>query len=92
MEPYVTELVSVCESVRCVRIEKLGLEDVYCLKVPKVGHFQIEGGLVSKNCDALRLACMERPIVRTPIEEKPFHGRLTFNELIKLDELESEDD
>ncbi|TXG75825.1 hypothetical protein E6Q11_06430 [Candidatus Dojkabacteria bacterium] len=91
-EPYVTELVSGCESVRCVRIEKLGLEDVYCLRVPNVGHFQIEGGLVSKNCDALRLACMERPIVRTPVEEKPFHGRLTFNELIKLDELNSEDD
>lgn len=43
-------------------------------------------------CDCLRLACTHRSIVRTPVEEKPFHGRLTFNELIKLDELESEDD
>jgi hypothetical protein len=38
-------------------IEEDGIEDVYCINVPKTGNF-IANGIVVKNCDALRYACV----------------------------------
>lgn len=40
---------------RCVRVEPAGRSDVYCMTVPGVHNFAVEGGLIVSNCmDATR--------------------------------------
>ena len=46
-----------------MRVERLSERaDVYCLTVPSIGHFAVEGGILVSNCgDEWRYACMSRP-------------------------------
>jgi hypothetical protein len=55
---------------RCVGVEKHSeKQDVYCLEVPTIRAFLIEGGITVHNCsDAVRYLCMARPWVED--EEK----------------------
>lgn len=59
--------------VRCVSVERLTERaDVYCLTVPSLGRFAIEGGLIVANCaDEWRYACMSRPWTPPARELKP---------------------
>ena len=40
----------IAEPVRCVRVEPAGKSDVYCLTVPSLSAFTIEGGIAVHNC------------------------------------------
>ena len=65
-------------------VEDAGVADVYCMRVPTLGHFCIENGLVVSNCaDALRYAAMSWPIeVQTERVKDDVRDIRTFNELI----------
>jgi len=58
-------------SVRVVSVAPAGKADVYCLTVPSMGYFAIEGGIVAKNCaDEARYCMMSRPWIAKQAEEK----------------------
>ena len=78
------------QEIHCLHIEKLiARGDVYCLTVPGIGHFAIEGGIIVSNCgDEWRYACMSRPWVKPSEHQtviKP-QGAVTIGEYIKMAE------
>lgn len=79
-------VVTTAKHVRCVSVEPVQNEDVFCITVPKTGYFIIENGVAVSNCgDSVRYACMSRPWVRpqTIIEPPKFATQMTFNELLQ---------
>jgi hypothetical protein len=40
--------------VQVLRVEDAGTEDVYCLTVPDMGCFAMEGGVILRQCDEMR--------------------------------------
>jgi hypothetical protein len=73
--------------VRCVSVEPLNArQDVYCITVPKTGHFALGNGLIVSNCgDEVRYACMSRPWTRKAPFIEPIRGsnEMTMDELVK---------
>lgn len=39
-------------------------QDVWCINVPRAGHFSLANGAIVKNCDALRYMCLSLPKTR----------------------------
>jgi hypothetical protein len=60
-------------------VEDAGRADVYCLTVPATGAFCIEGGIVVKNCDALRYGCLYRSWIKTEPPPTPQSDRWSRN-------------
>jgi hypothetical protein len=55
--------------VRCVSVERLSeRRDVYCLTVPDIECFAIEGGFIVHNC---RYAVLSRPYIPAPHKDAP---------------------
>lgn len=71
---------------RCVSVERLGSEPVYCLNVPETQSFTVCGLIVHNCADEWRYACMSRPYTAPkPEPDKPIRGvrDMTLNELFK---------
>ena len=71
------------QTLRVLSVEPAGRADVYCLTVPEVSAFMIEGGISVHNC---RYGCMARPVSRVKRAKAPGLKPWSLDWVIQQDE------
>lgn len=71
--------------VVCLSVKPVGEADVYCLHVPEVENFAIEGGIIVHNCaDVVRYIGMQWPVIpRFDKKKKRGANAVTYNDLVE---------
>lgn len=71
--------------VVCLSVRPVGQADVYCLHVPEVENFAIEGGIIVHNCaDVARYISMQWPVIpRFDKKRKRSANAVTYNDLVE---------
>jgi hypothetical protein len=74
-------------TVTCVEIAPAGRADVYCLTEPVTHSFQLASGLIVRNCDSVRYACMAHARVfdadRPDPDPKDISNAVTWNDALE---------